>query len=348
MKKLIGIILTIAMALTLWACSCSSRRPAGAPLMTTSTAPSESPQPVATASPTPESTATTAPASMATAAPTKEADLPETENAPDTPAPDRLTTAAPELSAQQGQKQPAEDADLEDDDSDAEDVPTTRSHRWETEYDEFSHWKECIYCDKTTAPEPHSFDANGKCTECGYRCKHSYKDTVVAPTCTQEGYTVHTCSICGHTYRSDPVPAAGHSFVGKVETSAACTENGMERFVCSNCGESYTREIPATGHKPVTDPGEEATCQTEGKTEGSHCSVCGTVLISQETIPVCAHRFENGVCIWCKTKEPSDTPKPTDAPSPTPKPTDTPSPTPETVAPPWDPGNYELPEVPID
>ena len=30
---------------------------------------------------------------------------------------------------------------------------------------------------------------------------HNYIDTVVAPTITEQGYTIHTCSVCGHSYK---------------------------------------------------------------------------------------------------------------------------------------------------
>lgn len=39
---------------------------------------------------------------------------------------------------------------------------------------------------------------------------HSYTDKVVAPTCTKDGYTEHTCT-CGYSYRDTYVGATGHS-----------------------------------------------------------------------------------------------------------------------------------------
>lgn len=40
---------------------------------------------------------------------------------------------------------------------------------------------------------------------------HAHDAVVVAPTCTEAGYTKHTCS-CGDTYNTDEVPATGHSY----------------------------------------------------------------------------------------------------------------------------------------
>ncbi len=43
-------------------------------------------------------------------------------------------------------------------------------------------------------------------------CIHSYQSTKVEKTCTQDGYTHHICSKCGHTY-NDSIVSAGHNFV---------------------------------------------------------------------------------------------------------------------------------------
>lgn len=41
---------------------------------------------------------------------------------------------------------------------------------------------------------------------------HWYLDTVTKPTCTAEGYTAHTCTVCGDRYRDQIVPALGHQY----------------------------------------------------------------------------------------------------------------------------------------
>ena len=51
---------------------------------------------------------------------------------------------------------------------------------------------------------------------------HSYTIKVTAPTCTAQGYTTHTCSVCGNSYKDTYVSATGHSF---------------SFGVCSVCGE---------------------------------------------------------------------------------------------------------------
>ena len=51
---------------------------------------------------------------------------------------------------------------------------------------------------------------------------HNYASKVVQPTCTVQGYTIHTCS-CGNSYKDSYVNALGHSYSG-----GACTRCGVK------------------------------------------------------------------------------------------------------------------------
>ena len=76
---------------------------------------------------------------------------------------------------------------------------------------------------------------------------HSYKDVVTAPTCTEKGYTTHTCA-CGDSYVDTYVDALGHAWDDGVVTKPATeTETGVKTFTCTRCGETKTETIPATG-----------------------------------------------------------------------------------------------------
>ncbi len=78
---------------------------------------------------------------------------------------------------------------------------------------------------------------------------HSYVDTVTPPTCTEQGYTTHTCSICQDSYVDTYVDATGHSYGEWVETKPATeTEKGEKQRTCSVCGDVETAEIPELGH----------------------------------------------------------------------------------------------------
>ena len=79
---------------------------------------------------------------------------------------------------------------------------------------------------------------------------HSYTSVVTSPTCTEKGYTTHTCSVCKDSYIDNYVDALGHDFSVTVpEKPATCKEEGYTKYkVCSRCG----AEDP--DHKKVVIP----------------------------------------------------------------------------------------------
>ena len=83
--------------------------------------------------------------------------------------------------------------------------------------------------------------------------EHSYDAVVTAPTCTEKGYTTHTCA-CGDSYVDTYVDALGHAWDnGKVTKEPTETESGVKTFTCTRCGETKTETIPATGSVDVTE-----------------------------------------------------------------------------------------------
>ena len=73
---------------------------------------------------------------------------------------------------------------------------------------------------------------------------HSYKDVVTAPTCTEKGYTTHTCS-CGDSYVDTYVDALGHAWDnGKVTKEPTATETGVRTYTCTRCHGTKTESIP--------------------------------------------------------------------------------------------------------
>ena len=82
-------------------------------------------------------------------------------------------------------------------------------------------------------------------------CSHEYVEEVVPPTCTERGYTEHTCTKCGRTYKSDFVEELGHDFGEYTKTKDFTeTERGELTAYCSRCDATKTRPIAAGNEKP--------------------------------------------------------------------------------------------------
>ena len=91
--------------------------------------------------------------------------------------------------------------------------------------------------------------ASFKCVEAH---EHSYTAVVTAPTCTEKGYTTHTCT-CGHSYVDTYTDALGHAWdSGKVTKQPTATETGVRTYTCTRCSATKTETIPATGSVDVT------------------------------------------------------------------------------------------------
>ena len=161
------------------------------------------------------------------------------------------------------------------------------------------------YVQKTLAELGHDY-LNGTCTRCGQKegetpHKHSYKDIVTAPTCTEKGYTTHTCS-CGDSYVDTYVDALGHAWDnGKVTKEPTETETGVKTFTCTRCGETKTETIPKLTHEHsykvvVTAP----TCTAKGYT--THTCACGDSYVDTYTAAL-GHAWDSGKV----TKQPTAT-----------------------------------------
>ena len=121
---------------------------------------------------------------------------------------------------------------------------------------------------------------------------HTWDSVVTAPTCTEQGYTFHKCSVCEDEKTDSYVAALGHTeeiISGKAPT---CTETGLtEGKHCSVCGQTLKaqEELAIVNHTEVVVSATAPTCTETGLTAGKACSVCGVTLVAQEEVAATGH-----------------------------------------------------------
>lgn len=116
---------------------------------------------------------------------------------------------------------------------------------------------------------------------------HSYTAEVVAPTCTEDGYTLHICD-CGDRYIDEETSKTGHSYAEQIHP-AGCLTQGYTVHAC-DCGERYVDNfVPAVGHswsewERVDDERWIRKC--------SACNETQTKLEQEEAPPVHVHEYK--------------------------------------------------------
>lgn len=120
----------------------------------------------------------------------------------------------------------------------------------------------------------------------------AFTDTVVAPTCTEQGYTHHVCTVKGCTYApvdDTYVAATDHTWVNTQTLPPTCTEKGTAFYKCSVCGATRTEKIAPLGHDlSRCDLKPAATCTQPGRAVGT-CARCGVQI--DEVIPAKGHDY---------------------------------------------------------
>ena len=140
--------------------------------------------------------------------------------------------------------------------------------------------------------------------------EHKYTDTVIPPTCTERGCTVHLCA-CGDKREDSYTPPLGHSYKDgicvrcgildpnkdiphkhdfiPIVTKPTCMSEGFTTYTCS-CGECYTKDyVSAVGHKTQLQNAKAAGCLTGGYTGDEVCTVCGKVFKQGSVIFALGH-----------------------------------------------------------
>ena len=105
-----------------------------------------------------------------------------------------------------------------------------------------------LHCNVTVDARNTKYASYSSSSYASFRCveahEHSYTAVVTPPTCTEKGYTTHTCA-CGESYVDTYVDALGHSWdSGTVTKEPTETETGIRTFTCTRCNETKTESIP--------------------------------------------------------------------------------------------------------
>ena len=103
-------------------------------------------------------------------------------------------------------------------------------------------------------------------TGCGKECEHDYAENKVEVTCTEDGYTLYTCKLCGDSYKGNVVASTGHKTT-------------------------------------VSTPGYEPTCEESGLTDEYSCTICNKVVKQAEKIFALGHEYGKWVEVTKPSKD---------------------------------------------
>ena len=147
----------------------------------------------------------------------------------------------------------------------------------------------------------HGWHEHDACSRCDYTTYveipatgHAYESVVTDPTCTEQGYTTYTCTVCGYIYIDNYVEALGHDY-GEwyVTVEATCTTDGEERHDCSRCEHYETRVVEKLGHDLIHHDAVAPTCTEIGWDAYDTCSRCDYTTYVE--IPATGHTYESVV-----------------------------------------------------
>ena len=101
---------------------------------------------------------------------------------------------------------------------------------------------------------------------------HDYKAVVTHPTCTTKGYTTHTCSRCGDSYKADEISARSHWYDLWYPNGDGTHSANCKRYNCSHASTVECTLYEVT----VTEGGADKTLTV--------CPVCGDFDTSAFTV----------------------------------------------------------------
>ena len=108
------------------------------------------------------------------------------------------------------------------------------------------------------------------------KLKHSYTSTKIAPTCTESGYDLHLCTLCGNSEKDNfTAPTSDHlENNGIITLQPTCDKIGKREYYCKVCN-TFLREenIDVTEHDYMISYSKPSTGLEDGYTVYS-CTIC--------------------------------------------------------------------------
>lgn len=188
-----------------------------------------------------------------------------------------------------------------------EEVPATCTK------DGYDAYVECLRdgCNHTTYNHQtafgHDYDAQDKCVACGsIDHDHVYdiavSSVILAPTCTEVGQRLYTCTLDGCTETEvGEIDALGHTFDQGVQTLApTCLNKGSKLFTCTiaGCNGTKTEPIDELGHDLEYFDGNPATCLEDGYYDYEICHRDNCNHNTYEVEPAKGHDIDQN--LYCK------------------------------------------------
>ena len=142
-------------------------------------------------------------------------------------------------------------------------------------------WSRAFYGKEPLPPETEPTEVTTQPTEAPTQPVHTHT-WVEQPgpstiDCSLDRTKTYKCS-CGET-KTETIPAPGHDLKDWVVTPATCTKDGQKTTSCKRCNAGFTVDIPATGHI------WSAWIKETGLVHKRTCSECGAEETANHNIP---------------------------------------------------------------
>ncbi len=106
---------------------------------------------------------------------------------------------------------------------------------------------------------------------------HVFKVTVTQPTCLDDGYTTHACTLCRYGYSDEIVSALGHDYQNHDAKAPTCEAPGWDAYdTCSRCDYTTYSELATVDHDDADNDGKCDMCGEQMR-GGNHCKYCGKI-----------------------------------------------------------------------